>query len=67
MSDRPCNRCTFNRLAKEAIKRGETAKLVVDNHPGLGNGGRRLVYVAKDGTERDGGHWFMEVTPSCSC
>jgi hypothetical protein len=57
-----CNLCTFEQLRRAAVERGETAKLVPDPLEG-GHFPRavRVIFVAKDGTERDGEAWFAEV------
>jgi protein subunit release factor B len=60
----PCNRCSLNRITRDAEKRGATVE-VKRALLGQTMEGWYGVYVSDRGTEAIG--WMQEITQGCAC
>ena len=75
MSDRPCNRCEFNRLLREYAKNGLHLKLKHDPIPGCMPGGVTVHAVPKgQKAPADWSNdadsfvcWYGELPEKCAC
>lgn len=57
-----CNRCSLNRMIREAAERGATVRTYVVPDGEVMAGWTRVM-----ASDRDSGSYFMEITEGCAC